>query len=220
LEEVRAPGASRADVDALLRGLAGPLAQGKPARERADLLLALLQNEELRGLSGSDARPVRTAALEALLALGYPYALEVPPELLAELRPEARRPDLLQRWNFQLGLALPVLAAVVECAFISAIDGSGSSYFRGVARWLITLSLVTSVLPTLLAFLGTWKRRRVLNGLGIWPMGLAGLGVMLVALGIDDRTTPLLFCLGAARLIGAVCLRLPKGEERNIQLKS
>lgn len=211
VEEARAPGASRADVDALLLGLAGPLAEGESARERSDVLLDILQDAQLSGVTGSDTRPVRTAALEALMALGFPYALEVPPDLLAEVCPRASRPDLLNRWNFHLGLALPILAAVVECSFIYGID-SQASYFPGVAGLLITLSLVTTLPPTLLAFLGTWKRRRVLNALGIWPMGLVGLGVMLFALAMDSRMTPILFCLGAARLLSAVCLRLPKGE--------
>jgi hypothetical protein len=209
LEEVRAPGANRSDVDALLRGLAGPLARGESARERADVLLVLIQDAELGDLSGSNARPVRTAALEALLALGYPYALEVPPELLAKLRPRTRRPEPPSQWKLHLGLALPILAAVVECSFISAMDSPGS-FIRIPNIWFITPSLVTSVLPMLLALLGRWKRSRVLNGLGIWPMGLVGLGVMLFTLSVNDSTTPIVFCLGAARLIGAVCLRLPR----------
>jgi len=211
VEEVRAPGASRADVDALLRGLAAPLVEGESARERADVLLDILQDAHLSGLTGSDARPVRAAALDALMTLGFPYALEVPPELLAELRPRARRPDLFKRWNVQLGLALPVLAAVVECSFIHAIN-SQSSYYEGLAGGLITLSLVTSLPPMLLAFLGLGTRNRFLNALGIWPMGLVGLLVALFALGMNERETPILLFMGGARLLSALCLRLPKGD--------
>lgn len=211
VEEVRAPGANRADVDALLHRLSAPLLEGESARERADALLDLLHDAHLSGLTGGDARPVRAAALEALLALGFPYALEVPPELLAELRPGMNRPAPLQRWNIHLGLAPPLLAAVVECAFIYGINAYGSPR-PGTMGPLIALSLATSVLPTLLAFLGVWKRRRLLNALGRWPLGLVGLGLMLLALGLDDRQTPVLFCLGLARLLGAVCLWLPRDE--------
>lgn len=211
VEEVRAPGANRADVDALLRALAGPLGDGESARERADVLLDILQDAQLGGVMGSDTRPVRTAALEALLALGYPYALEVSPELLAEVRPGAGRPEPLHRGPFQLGLALPLLAAVVECSFIIGLNAQGT-YFRGVAALLVTFSLVTTLPSALLALVGTWKRRRVLTLVGSWPMGLAGLGMMLVAYTNNGPITPALFCLGAVRLLAALCLGLPKGE--------
>jgi hypothetical protein len=86
LERARAPDAARPEVDALLRGLALPLAPGEDARARADLLHDILEDKRVRAFMGSKGRRVAHAAVEALVALGYPYALEVPPELLAEFR--------------------------------------------------------------------------------------------------------------------------------------
>ncbi|NOK16674.1 hypothetical protein [Corallococcus carmarthensis] len=83
LEEVRSPGMVRADVDALIVGLGRPPAPDEPLRERADLLLALLdRNNAVGDYAGSGGMKVRSAAKEALLALGYPYAMELPVELL------------------------------------------------------------------------------------------------------------------------------------------
>src|SRR5689334_13391606 len=84
LEAVRSPDVLRTEVDALLRGLARPLAEDETPRARADFLLSLIESQELRELQGSNGRTVRATAVKALLNLGYPYALEVPPEALAE----------------------------------------------------------------------------------------------------------------------------------------
>ncbi len=86
LERARAPDAARPEVDALLRGLALPLKPGEDARARADLLHEILEDKRVRAFTGSKGRRVAHAVGEALLALGYPYALEIPPELLAESR--------------------------------------------------------------------------------------------------------------------------------------
>jgi hypothetical protein len=86
VELARAQGAARREVDALLRGLSVPLPAGEDARARADLLHDILEDKRVRAFTGSNGRRVAHAAVEALEALGYPYALEVPPELLAEAR--------------------------------------------------------------------------------------------------------------------------------------
>jgi hypothetical protein len=77
VEAVHSPGVVPEDVAQLLSGLSAPLAQGELPRERADQLLRLLQHPELAELTGRDGRQVRPVALEALLSLGHPYALEV-----------------------------------------------------------------------------------------------------------------------------------------------
>ncbi|HYO65510.1 MAG TPA: hypothetical protein VEU33_05460, partial [Archangium sp.] len=56
LAEVRSPGVARAEVDALLSGLVRPLGPGESARERADLLLGLLEDEQVRDYTGSGGR--------------------------------------------------------------------------------------------------------------------------------------------------------------------
>jgi hypothetical protein len=88
LEAVSSPGVLQEEVDALLQGLARPLASNESPRARADFLLAVLESRELLSLTGSKGRSVHLATVEALLDLGYPYALEVPPEALAEARRE------------------------------------------------------------------------------------------------------------------------------------
>src|SRR5688572_4712972 len=81
LQAVSAPGVIQEEVDALIRALALPLAEGESPRARADFLLSALETTQESGpLKGSDGRSLRVATVEALLALGYPYALEVPPE--------------------------------------------------------------------------------------------------------------------------------------------
>ena len=51
LEEVRSPGMVRADIDALIVGLGRPPAPDEPPRERADLLLGLLDRSNPVGLT-------------------------------------------------------------------------------------------------------------------------------------------------------------------------
>ncbi|RKH65310.1 hypothetical protein D7X96_24035 [Corallococcus interemptor] len=95
LEEVRSPGMVRADIDALISGLGRMPAPEEPLRERADLLLGLLdRNNPVGDYAGSGGMKVRHAAKEALIALGYPYAMELPPELLETPRVNGRGPGL------------------------------------------------------------------------------------------------------------------------------
>jgi hypothetical protein len=95
LEEVRSPGMVRADIDALISGLGRMPAPEEPLRERADLLLGLLdRNNPVGDYAGSGGMKVRHAAKEALIALGYPYAMELPPELLETQPTHGREPGL------------------------------------------------------------------------------------------------------------------------------
>jgi hypothetical protein len=86
LAEARAPGADervrRTFVDRLAR-----LDLGSP-RSTADCLQALLASGDLATLRASDGTSARAVAVERLLGLGYPYALEVSPEDLAHWRAE------------------------------------------------------------------------------------------------------------------------------------
>ena len=86
LVEARAPGADerarRAFVDRLAR-----LDLGSP-RATADRLQKLLASGGLETLRASDGTSARAVAVERLLALGYPFALEVSPEDLAHWRAE------------------------------------------------------------------------------------------------------------------------------------
>jgi hypothetical protein len=62
------------------------LEAGSGGRQVADLLHELLEGGQLAGLEDTTGRTCRAAATEALLRLGYPFALEVRPEDLEHLR--------------------------------------------------------------------------------------------------------------------------------------
>lgn len=59
---------------------------GDEGRRVADLLHLLLESGQLAGLEDATGRTCRAAATEALLRLGFPFALEVRPEDLEHLR--------------------------------------------------------------------------------------------------------------------------------------
>lgn len=170
LEVVRGPAVMKSDVDALAEALARPPAGDETPRERADLLLSLLEDPELRDYTGSDGRRVRTLAVEALLALGYPYALEIPPEALAQARPAAagaaQEPRTPVAGLFTGGLAL--LTQV-----LLGLWGGGLALGGGEPRPGLLLYMAGALLlPTLLAVLGGWRGLR-------WPQ-LVGVGLMVV----------------------------------------
>jgi hypothetical protein len=65
-------------------------AQGGP-RAAADFLVRQLEGGTFTELEDQRGRSTRAAAVRALLALGYPYALDVSPEDLGHLRAEDKR---------------------------------------------------------------------------------------------------------------------------------
>lgn len=88
LEEVKSPRVLRSDIDALIAALGRAPPSDESPRARADVLLELMARENPVGdYAGKGGRKVRHAAQDALLSLGYPYALELPPELLESRAP-------------------------------------------------------------------------------------------------------------------------------------
>ncbi|RKG67971.1 hypothetical protein [Corallococcus terminator] len=88
LEEVRSPALVRSDVDLLIAALGRGPGPDEPPRVRADLLLGLMAHDNPVGdYVGRNGKTVRHAARDALLGLGFPYALEVPPELMEPAAP-------------------------------------------------------------------------------------------------------------------------------------
>jgi len=87
----RVPVAERPEVAARLNGQFARMAQAGGDRLVADTLLRLLETGRLTGLVDAAGRSCRAAAVEALLSLGFPYALEVRPEDLEHLRADARQ---------------------------------------------------------------------------------------------------------------------------------
>lgn len=103
LASLRAPGVTAEEVDAFLASLEAPFLPGESPRERADLMLDLLEEERPCELRGSDGRRVGLAALETLLRLGHPYVFDVTPEMLARARHAPPEP-LSSRLLLGLGL--------------------------------------------------------------------------------------------------------------------
>lgn len=154
VEEVRSPGTGRAEVDALLAGLSQPLPPEHSPRERADLLLSLIGDEVIATYTGSDGRTVREAAVQALIALGYPYALEVPPEALAASSRKKRGAGLgnLSTRAGLAGFGLVILAALVQAA-TGVVLGNffKSTTFSAVA---LIIGFTSALIPAILALGG------------------------------------------------------------------
>ncbi|MFY0572604.1 hypothetical protein ACN28E_53480 [Archangium lansingense] len=192
LELLRLSGVSAPEVDTFLAGLQAPYLPGESPRERADLMLDLLEEERLCELTGSSGKRVGVAALETLLQLGYPYALEVTPEMLARARGAGPLP-LSSHALVGLGLtAVNVLlpATLLSQEFFSYVealldDGIGLGHeklFSGPARYLplIVLALLT---PPVLSAIMQWKRFRIAQHVLTGVQAMVGLVLLLLALG-------------------------------------
>jgi hypothetical protein len=88
VQEARAASseAERAVLAARINQHLDTLEAGAAGRQVADLLHGLLESDQLAGLEDAEGRTCRAAATEALLRLGFPFALEVRPEDLEHLR--------------------------------------------------------------------------------------------------------------------------------------
>ncbi len=168
VEEVRAPGAARAEVDALLAGLAQPLSPEQSPRERADLLLSLIEDAHLSSFVGSGGRTVRNAAVQALLALGYPYALEVPPDALAAQLSEepSDRRNLLSSTRARTGFGIIVAVAVL---LLLPVLYASLFWAKTAEVLLIGLILIgtATLIPAYITVVGHNSRNTVLKGFGI-----------------------------------------------------
>jgi hypothetical protein len=215
VEELRAPGAARAEVDALLAGLSQPLPPDASLREHADLLLALMEDAQLADYTGSDGRTVRTAAIQALLALGYPYALEVPPEALAaKARDEGGPPGLLSTRKGQVGFGLVVLSGILEWVAVLSITGMefwtqrDELVTNALVRWGTAITSASIFLPALLTLLGHNRDSRGLKGLGTGWLTLMAIFWLMVGIFTlpvyPYNVIPLL--LGGMTLVGTLLM--------------
>jgi hypothetical protein len=184
LEEARAAaGAERAALALHLNRELEALGAEGGSREVADLLLQLLESGRLEGLEDAEGRTCRGVAVETLVGLGYPYALEVRPEDLEYLRTQARptRPGLLSKgalaagvlgagfvgeWtmlppelaNGKSGLGLPLffLMGLALTGLVTALWGKeGSDARRAGLLGLLVLSLVQLYLGAFGGYYGT-----------------------------------------------------------------
>lgn len=184
-DAMSSPGVIQAEVDALLAAIARPPAEDETLRARADFLLALMDlPEEARDRTGSDGRTVRAAAVEALLELGYPYALEVHPDILEEVRQQAgRRRHGAWDGGSKAGAAVTVLSIVVQ--LIALITLLKPVHIREPPETLPLLLMAGIVVPALMALFGQLMESTRLRSWGATGMTLMGL-------------VELLFCVSAA----------------------
>jgi hypothetical protein len=210
IERARAPGAARPEAEALIAGLALPLDSQQSPRQRADLLLSLIEDAHLGSFTNKKGRTVRTAAVQALLALGYPYALEVPPEALEAGREERPARSDSSRWgrlsarNY-IGLVLVCLFGAAELVPVFWFsDLSSNDEFE---RWVIAIICATTFLPGLLAVLGHKLRLGFLKGLGSFILVLASLPWLLGGFASLFNLWSLIpFCIGGLFLFAMTLL--------------
>jgi hypothetical protein len=215
IDRVRAPGVAQVEIDALLTQLDQPLAPQQSPREHADLLLSLIEDNHVSSFTGSDGRTVRAAALQALLALGYPYALEVPPEALEAQALAAGGSSLLSTRSGKAALTLTGLVALLGTILL-VID-------RDPSRWrdhhwvALAINLGATVFPAFLSILGHDLRLRFLHHVGNMVLGLTGvllMGLGTLMLGSGEGLISLLPVLaGLSQLISGVLLYTPKPRD-------
>ncbi|MDC0707574.1 hypothetical protein POL68_03745 [Stigmatella sp. ncwal1] len=159
LEQVSSLAGGRQEVDALMEGLTRPLAADESPRERADFLLSLLNSHHLRSMLSSQGGTVEAAAVRALMELGHPYALEIPPEAMDSLHEDSLTRELGPRHFPLLGIVLVLL-------------GTAPAVMTGPVGFLLAL-------PSLAALIGGALELRVLQKVGGVLLGLMGVGLLV-----------------------------------------
>ncbi|AFE07852.1 hypothetical protein COCOR_07972 [Corallococcus coralloides DSM 2259] len=217
LEEVRSPGMVRADIDALIVGLGRPPAPDEPLRERADLLLALLDRSNPVGdYTGSGGMKVRHAAKEALLAMGYPYAMELPPELLETKRADGR-PAGLTAGN----VTLAVVSTLYQSAGMVGVWAL-LEYFRMPAAAEVSFGIGSILwLFTGVSLVGHHSRSRDMQSIASVVLWAAAVAWILIALplALFSNGVALAFVPWHLALWTAISLR-PEAEEEEALAKS
>ncbi|WP_224372964.1 hypothetical protein [Hyalangium versicolor] len=170
LDAVRSPAVAREDVDALLQGLAHPPSEDESPRSRADFLLSLITAPSVGDLQSTQGVTVRTAAVRALLDLGFPYALEVPPEALADALSARDATPLAQ-------LPLPGAIATLAGVTVQAAELLPSMFQMAnrqfpPAAWMFLVALSVVLGPAAMTVLSGLFRKRGLLIFGLCMMGL------------------------------------------------
>jgi hypothetical protein len=155
-----------------------------PSRGLADLLLRWLDQGDLDGLEDAEGRSCRAAAVEALLSMGYPFALEVRPEDLEHLRERAAAG----------GSMSSSVAALLLVAITSGF--AGAEVLLGTA-WqdrAPQLMVLAAALLSILAAVFTRPRGR---GRRIALVSLLITGLMSLGMAVTDSSVLLMPALGA-----------------------
>ena len=213
LTAVSSPGVLEEEVDLLIHALSLPLAGNEDPRARADFLLSVLEATQSSAPKGTDGRSLRVATVEALLSLGYPYALEVPPEALEEVERDrwANAPrDIPRAGIIAAVVAMAVQSVVFLPAALDILDGRNTSPF------FVLFVLGALLGPSLSALIGGWSRVRGLQRLGLLTMALMGTLWLSASALLTARTTfpwgyfLLSLTAGISLVGGAVLLRNPE----------
>jgi hypothetical protein len=173
------------------------LGQSGGSRAVADFLLKQLEEDAFEGLTDSEGRTCRGVAVEALLAMGYPYALEISPEDLEHLRQDSSPNPLGAYGVAGLLLALvgggaeifqvmepgsfsdgALLAAVIHVGAMLVTALWGGVGRRGTDGWQVALTLLVVVglgaVPLYLA--------------GVAPAAVGGVCALISAMVLSRRT--------------------------------
>jgi hypothetical protein len=146
-----------------------------------------MEDAQLADYTGSDSRTVRAAATQALLALGYPYALEVSPEAL-EASSRKKTPGRPFTGKGQVGFGLVVLSGILQCGAVFSIAGMDfwsprdSVLTNGLMLWGTAITTGTTFLPAWLTLLGHNRGKGVLKELGSGWLTLVAIFWLMVGI--------------------------------------
>lgn len=200
----RAEGAARDQLSTELNAALVLLRETTDPRGAADALLELLTKKHLKGLAASDGRSCRSVAVAQLLALGFPYALEVTPEDLAHHRAQEKTisPNTKRALT---ALSLFAVVFPVVALLADAFTNETLSLLKTLP-FAVALGLVTAAPALLLARLRPSARRATWLRRSLWFAGALGL-----VLGSVFTLSPATFPGGALAVIAATLLK-PRPE--------
>jgi hypothetical protein len=141
LNTLRSHDATPTEVDAFVKQFDFPVGREEARRLHADALLNVLEDERLSTLATSQGRRLGSAALESLKALGYPYALEVTPAMLA--RVQAHEPTSGSTKRLWRGFTLAAASSLSIWAAYKPLSPEHAGWFSAL--------LLSPALLTLLA---------------------------------------------------------------------
>jgi hypothetical protein len=192
----RAEGAERQRLASELNQVLEELGGQGGGRAEADAFHRLLEGGNLDGLVDADGRSCRAAAVESLLALGFPYALEVRPEDLAHLKDAAVTPGgrlaSPRGGPFPaLAVGLGALAFQVVLVLAGLVAPGGLLILQGLLT-LLSLAVLTVASVDTPLYRGALALLTVVSGLGLgavlvpdlpagWAAGLGGLVAAFLA---------------------------------------
>lgn len=178
LERVSSPEAEKKDVDALLAGLARPLAADESPRARADFLLGVLNSRRLFSMKGNNGETVQDTAVRALTGLGPPYALEIPPAALVrprQLPPPSRRTS--RRRIPWVGIVLALGGSLTSIPWVKLIL---AMYGGPSAILLLPLEAALWVAPAVFTIFGGKTGMRGAQTTGLVLLGLQSLSAIVI----------------------------------------